>query len=199
VLDRLQLVLKCGCVVLAALLLYQVTRLVGVQNPLADVELPDLSVLDVPTNSPRAPSETSPTQESTGMPAAPLGMPPVMMPGTMPPGFARGNPGMPGGGPPLSPEVQARVNEIHQKEIFGPVPRPVPLTLMGIGGAYVFLQTPSGQSGLVAKGEELGGVKVLRIGTNRVLVEVDGKPQELTIFSGFGSETLLPNDKEPRP
>ena len=55
---------------------------------------------------------------------------------------------------------------------------------------------PNGQTGMVREGGELGGVKLLQIGTNRVLVEVDGQKKELVIFSGFGSETLLPTGKD---
>ena len=33
--------------------------------------------------------------------------------------------------------------------------------------------------------------KLLRIGINRVLIEQDGQQKELTIFSGYGSESLL--------
>jgi hypothetical protein len=39
-------------------------------------------------------------------------------------------------------------------------------------------------------------VKILRIGTNRVLVEHEGQKKELTLFSGFGSETLLPKEEK---
>jgi hypothetical protein len=49
---------------------------------------------------------------------------------------------------------------------------------------------------LVREGDVVGGVKLLRIGTNRVLIEHEGQTKELTLFSGFGSETLLPKEKE---
>jgi len=68
---------------------------------------------------------------------------------------------------------------------------PMPTALMGIAGKDVFLRTPNGQTGLIKEGEELGGVKVLRVGLNRVLVEEQGERKELTIFSGLGSESLL--------
>ena len=68
--------------------------------------------------------------------------------------------------------------------------------LLGIAGNSAFLRAPSGQTGLLREGEELGGVKLLRIGTNRVLIEHEGQKKELVIFSGFGSETLLPKAKE---
>jgi hypothetical protein len=63
--------------------------------------------------------------------------------------------------------------------------------LLGIAGADVFLRAPNGQSGLVRVGGDLGGIKLLRVGTNRVLVEEAGVKKELTIFNGSGSESLL--------
>ncbi len=99
-------------------------------------------------------------------------------------------------GPPLPPAMQARVDRIIDSEILAPVIRPLPMALLGIAGKDVFLRAPNGQTGLVKEGGELGGVKLLRIGINRVLVEQDGQKKELTIFSGFGSESLLPKEKE---
>jgi hypothetical protein len=37
---------------------------------------------------------------------------------------------------------------------------------------------------------------LLRIGINRVLVEQDGKKSELTIFDGYGGESLMAKEKE---
>ena len=68
----------------------------------------------------------------------------------------------------------------------------MPMALLGIAGDNAFLRAPNGQTGLIKEGSELGGIKLLRIGTNRVLVEQEGQPKELTIFSGYGSESLLP-------
>jgi hypothetical protein len=101
---------------------------------------------------------------------------------------------MPGGtkpGPELPREIQARVDRVIDSEILAPVMRPLPMALLGIAGDQVFLRAPSGQTGLVKEGEELGGVKLVRIGTNRVLVEEQGERKELTIFAGLGSESLL--------
>ena len=92
--------------------------------------------------------------------------------------------------------VQARVDRIIQSEVLGPVMRPLPMALLGIAGKDVFFRAPNGQTGLLREGEELGGVKLLQIGTNRVLIELDGQTKELSVFSGFGSETLLPKGKE---
>ena len=75
----------------------------------------------------------------------------------------------------------------------------MPMALLGIAGKDVFLRAPNGQTGLIRQGEELGGVKLLRIGVNRVLVEENGEQKELMLFSGFGGETLLPKvERSPR-
>lgn len=100
-------------------------------------------------------------------------------------------PGMPGLGPPLPPQIQARLDRIVESEVLGPVMRPQPMALIGILGGDVFLRAPDGQMGQIKEGDELGGVKLLKVGINRVLVEQEGEKKELTIFSGFGSETLL--------
>jgi hypothetical protein len=113
---------------------------------------------------------------------------PMMMPGGM--GFG-GMPGMPGSQPELAPEIQARVDKIVSSEIFAPVMHPLPLALIGIAGDTAFLRTDSGQTGLVKTGDSLGDVKLLSIGINRVLVEQGGQKKELTIFDGYGSDSLL--------
>ncbi len=112
--------------------------------------------------------------------------------------MSSGPPGMRGGGKPaeLPPEIKARVDRIYESEIFGQVIRPQPMALQGIAGNSAFLRSPSGQTGLVKEGDSLGELKLLRIGINRVLVEQDGKKSELTIFEGYGSESLMPKDPE---
>lgn len=105
-------------------------------------------------------------------------------------------PGGRGGGPPLPPLIQSRVDRVVQSEILGPVMRPLPMALLGIAGQDALIRAPNGQTGLVREGEELGGIKLIRIGTNRVLIEQEGQKKELTLFSGFGSETLLLKEKE---
>lgn len=88
--------------------------------------------------------------------------------------------------------VQSKIDKIKESEIFGAIPKPLPMALLGIGGLDVFLRAPDGQMGLLRVGETFGGVKLLQIGTNRVLVEHEGQRKELTLHSGFGSESLLP-------
>jgi hypothetical protein len=115
------------------------------------------------------------------------GMPPGGMPG-MPPG---GLPGTAKPGPELPLEIQSRIDRVVDSEILAPVMRPLPMALLGIAGSDVFLRAPNGQTGLIKEGEELGGIKLVRIGMNRVLVEQQGEQKELTIFAGLGGETLL--------
>jgi hypothetical protein len=105
-------------------------------------------------------------------------------------------PGMAGKGSALPPEVQAEVDQIVNSGIFGPVVHPPPMGLLGIAGDTAFLRTDSGQSGLVKVGDSLGDLKLLRIGINRVLVEQDGQQKELTIFDGYGGDSLLTNRTE---
>jgi hypothetical protein len=52
---------------------------------------------------------------------------------------------------------------------------------------------------LIKEGDSIGGVKLLKVGINRVLVEEDGKPKELMIFAGFGGETLMSVTKTNEP
>lgn len=106
---------------------------------------------------------------------------------------------MPGKARELPPEVLARLDRITDSEVLGPIMHPLPMALLGIAGNVAFLRAPSGQTGLVKEGEKLGELKLLRIGMNRVLVEDDGQKKELTIFSGLGGESLLPNESKPSP
>ena len=93
--------------------------------------------------------------------------------------------------PDLPPKVRALVDQIVNSELLGPVFHPQPKALMGIAGDVAFLRTDSGQTGMVKVGDTLGDLKLVRIGINRVLVEQNGQPQELTIFNGMGGESLI--------
>ncbi|HXC34735.1 MAG TPA: hypothetical protein VNV43_02610 [Candidatus Acidoferrales bacterium] len=110
--------------------------------------------------------------------------------------MAAGAMGFPGGKPAVAPAIQASIDRITDSEILGPVVRPLPMALLGIAGKVAFLRTPDGVTGLVKEGDELGGIKLLRIGINRALIEENGQQKELTIFDGIGGETLL--DKSPQ-
>jgi len=75
-----------------------------------------------------------------------------------------------------------------------------PPALLGIVGPYAIVRAPGGQTDLVAEGKEIGGVKVLKIGTNRVLLEFQGKTQEFLLFQGLGGTPLLmPEATAPAP
>lgn len=111
-----------------------------------------------------------------------------------PPPFGRGmNPRGPrSAATPFSPLIQARIDRITQSEVLAPVFHPPPMALLGIAGRDAFIRTPSGQSTLLREGAESDGIKLLRLGTNRVLIEQGGEKKELIIFEGLGSESLLP-------
>lgn len=95
----------------------------------------------------------------------------------------------------LPPPIKAQVDKITQSEILGAVAKPLPMALLGIAGRDAFVRTANGQTVLMREGDEVGGLKLLRIGTNRILVEHEQQEKELTLFSGFGGETLIQKDK----
>ncbi len=226
--ERFELALKIACVALAALLLYEFSRLVSRWNPLARAHVPTLPTLSTnrdaggkTTNSPvaqmpkPAQAETNPvSSQKTGKsetnavsqkPAAPATNPApakiaegrMPMPSPFPPPMMMGM-GMMGMKPPdLPPAIQTRVDRIAQSEIVAPFIRPLPLALLGIAGDSAFVRAPNGQAGVIKEGGEVGGIKLVRIGTNRVLIEQDGQQKELTVFSGYGGESLLPKPTAP--
>jgi hypothetical protein len=169
-LERFNPALRILCFALAGLVLYQISRLAMRKDPLANLDFSQLAL----AATPQAPMEIKTTN-----------VPPVR-------GAAKKEADVP-------PAVQARVDRITQSEILGPVIRPLPMALLGIAGKDALLRTPNGQTGLLREGEELGGVKLLRIGTNRVLIEHEEQQKELSVFSGFGSETLLPKGEKNPP
>jgi hypothetical protein len=117
--------------------------------------------------------------------------------GPMPGRAGRGRRGgMFGGGPPsapLPPETQARVDRIVDSEALGALMH-TQLALLGIAGDQAFIRSTNGMSGPVAVDGEMGGVKLLRIGINRVLVDDGGEKKELTLFDGVGGESLMPKE-----
>jgi len=167
-LKRSELILKVVCLGLAALLVFQFSRFATHKAPLANWSIPELPSL------PPAANAQPPAIAAAGVPA-PRGATPAKA---------------------APPAIQTRVDRITASEILGPVMRPLPMALLGLAGEEALLRGPNGQTGLVKEGGEVGGIKLLRIGTNRVLIEHEGKQKELTIFSGYGSETLLPQRKE---
>jgi hypothetical protein len=92
-----------------------------------------------------------------------------------------------GGNPPgrsnnpmddLPPEIEKRSAKIEESGILGGTPKPPPMALIGIAETYVFLQTPKGQTEKIKEGESLNDVKVLRVGSNRLLVRHEGQTSE---------------------
>ena len=167
-LERSEMALKVACLVLTALLLYQCSRFLIRRDSLAHLTIPALPTLSAISDTQTGGKGTNPVPRSESQ-----------KPATN-----------------LPPAISAHIDRITQSEILGQIIRPLPMALLGIAGQDAFLRAPSGQTGLLKEGEELGGVKLLRIGTNRVLIEHEGQQKELSVFSGFGSETLLPKQKE---
>ena len=184
-LERTESILRISCLILGAVLLYQCSRFVIRRDSLARLAIPALPVLSDNSETPTGGKMTNSASRTE----------PQSPPPNLPPGIgARMDRPTPASN--LPPEISARIDRVTQSEILGSIFRPLPMALLGIAGEHAFLRAPSGQTGLLKEGEELGGVKLLRIGTNRVLIEHEGQQKELSVFSGFGSETLLPKPKE---
>lgn len=165
-LERINPILRIACLLLAGLLVYQAIRLSTRRSPLADLDMTGLGLALSPASEPKA----APTNTSSRPATMASARKPVELP----------------------PPIQKRVDRIVESEILGPIARPLPMALLGIAGNHAFLRAPTGQTGLIKEGEELGGIKLVRIGANRVLIEQDKEKKELTIFSGFGGESLIP-------
>ena len=156
-LERLTPIFRLICILLAGLILFQVSRLIARRNSYAQIGIgAGLAV--------SAKTENTTNKPSSG---------PVQVP----------------------PEIAARVEKIKESQVLGMIVRPPPMGLIGIAGPDVILRGPNGQMGIIRVGEELGGVKLLQIGVNRVLVQYEGKTNELTLFEGFGGESLLRKEK----
>lgn len=169
--DRFTPVLRMVCVGLAALVVVQVASLLVRKDPLAGWDVSALPLALTRSELPSAPPETNAAaRRATGKPDT-----------------------------NVPPAVQVRLERITQSEILGPVLRPLPMALLGIAGLDAFLRAPNGQTGLLREGEQLGGIKLLRIGTNRVLIEHEQQQKELTLFSGFGGDALVPKAERDLP
>src|SRR4051812_17933977 len=205
-LERYNPVLRIVCIALAGMILYQISRLAFQKDAVARarIEAPVVKFgatnkTKVETNAPVAAATNSATSTNsvTSTNGAVASTNAASVKTNSPAAQARRAAGPRrgrGGGPPqmnLPADVQAMVDKIRQSQLLGPDIKPPPMALLGIAGPDVFLRGPNGQTGIIREGEELGGAKLVRVGTNRVLVEHEGQQKELTIFSGFGSETLL--------
>ena len=184
-LERSETVLKVVCLVLTTLLLFQCSRFVMRSDSLARLTIPALPSLPDASDAQTGGKTTNSPPRTESQKSA-TNLPPVMSARIDRVTTATN----------LPPAISARIDRITQSEVLGPVIRPLPMALLGIAGRDAFLRAPNGQTGLLKEGEELAGVKLLRIGINRVLIEHEGQQKELSVFSGFGSETLLPKQKE---
>ena len=192
-LKQLNAALKMVCLVLAAVLVLRIARLAVPRNALKDLLDGPWQTLQASSltagETPALPGASSATRVNDTSPAPPQGKASVALTNSGP-RLEMGKPAS-----DLPPAIQARVDRIVQSEILGQVVRPLPMALLGIAGQDVFVRAPNGQTGLLRPGEELVGIKLLRIGTNRVLIEHEQQQKELTLFSGFGGEPLLPKPK----
>ncbi|MBL9171595.1 MAG: hypothetical protein JNN07_27945 [Verrucomicrobiales bacterium] len=171
--ERSEKLLKQCCLVLALILLYPTVRLLLRDDGLKSIPTLTMSMAAAAPSALQSPGTNSPA-----------GRPPA----------AKAGPGE-----PLPESIRLQVEKITQSEILGPVIRPQPVALMGIAGRDAFIRTANGRTGLLRTGETLDGLKLLQVGTNRVVIEENGVRRELTIFSGLGSSTLLPKTQEKKP
>lgn len=172
--DRIEPLLKLTCLVLAVLIVSRIAAEMRPAASLGEVAVPSLEDL----NRPPAEEEQEMGRSSSSRSSSSRTM-------------------RSSSRPKLPPEVTARVDQVYKSEVFGPIPRPLPMAVMGLIGEDVILRTPTGQEKLMKVGDEAGGVKILEIGINRVLVEQDGQKKELTLHRGYGSESLLSKEKKP--
>lgn len=91
----------------------------------------------------------------------------------------------------LPAPIASRSQMIRESEIFGPVPRPRPIGLKAVFDDVAILSFPSGETGPIKIGEEKNGVQLLELAANRALIVHDGATNELTMFSGIGSDAIL--------
>ena len=107
-----------------------------------------------------------------------------------------------GDGAPAS-SLPERYAPLTSSGLFGKSPPqkpPPPPALLGLMGGrekkYAILKGGDGKSFRLAAGEEKNGVKLLRVGTNRVVIEYLEKEIELSLFSGLGGKSLLDARKD---
>ena len=80
---------------------------------------------------------------------------------------------------------------------------PDPPSLLGIlegrGTAHAILRTAGGEKIRLAVGEERDGVRLDRIGINRVVITFRDQPLELELHAGMGSKSLLSGESAESP
>ena len=171
--------LRLLCLALAVTAVVQVVSLAGAEDPLPETDAVDLAAVATPRPADTGETE-SPDPSGTGKPEK-----------ASPPKGKKAPPAV---------KLPVEYEAIHARGIFGVKPPrpPIPILLEGIGSDFAFIRSSKGRSGLVKAGETFDGIKVLTIGQNRVLIEVEGKKRELTIYQGLGGDSLMPTPaKEP--
>ena len=88
-------------------------------------------------------------------------------------------------------QVKTSIEIMKRSGLFGSPPKPRPSTLIGIAGDMAIIQTGSGGTKAMSVDETFQNVKLLKLDTNRALIEENGKTRELTLYSGMGSESLI--------
>jgi hypothetical protein len=190
-LERFNPLLRLLCLALTGLIMFQISQL-AINKPVVahsafEAPAPKITKTNEPAASTNSAPSTNVVSKTNSTSASKRPLPSRPLTGAMMMGM-----GGPGGPVNVPPEIKDLVEKIKQSQTLGVEMKPPPMALIGIAGKDVFLRGPNGQEGVVHEGEELGGVKIIRIGINRVLVEENGEQKELTLFNGFGSETLLP-------
>jgi hypothetical protein len=211
--DRIEKGLKLLSAALGALLLAHFAIAALRPNPLRDIKIPEPPTLpEAVTNVPgQSATNAIPSAKRTNaigtnavgtnvigksnQPSARVTNSPAVRTVVSSSLSSSSRPGKPSAQRELPPQVKARIDKIIDTELLGPVPRPVPMALLGIAGNSAMLRSTNGQQGLIKIGEEIGGLKLVKIGVNRVLVEQNGQQSELMIFSGFGGESLLSKEQ----
>lgn len=203
--ERIERIFRMGCIALAALLALRLGLAVRHATLLHGAVIPELPRLaaDAESNSPAAKALPSPeankdARMAAGVKnrtnAAALGRRGTNTAATNAPGAAPSRPVIAGiGGPKddLPKAVKAQVDKVVQSGILAPYMPPMPAALLGIADDEAFLRAGNGQTGVLKEGGELGGLKLLRIGVNRVLIEENGEKKELMVFGGAGGESLM--------
>jgi hypothetical protein len=175
--ERSLIALKSACLILAVIIAVQVIGLIGKADPLLGIESSPFLA--------RARAAAAPAAVTVPIPAVPEKKSAVEAAKKAAP-------------PAPDPRNQA----IEKSGIFGESPKkggPARPALLGIAGDRAILRLPDGKVELAGEGSEIGGVKVLRMAQNRVLVEYRGRKLELTIFSGLGSDSLSEKSKDKTP
>jgi hypothetical protein len=208
--DRLQRIFRLGCIALAALLVLRLGLAIRRATLLHNVAIPALPRLVVTETNKAAATDGSTNhstvvktnqlaaaQGGTNAPAATNAVAAAKPPTNnvvKGPGAPRPPRGMHGGQPKsdLPKPVNDQVDKIVKSGLLAPYMPPMPPALLGIADDEAFIRAGNGQTGAIKEGAELGNLKLLRIGINRVLIEEDGETKELTVFGGAGGASLMP-------